>query len=153
MVILNKLVVVVLLRNIQIIRICMGKKTYRFCNLRNWKDFNKKQLTLLKMCLTFLLCGPRPFYGRFVGFYVNGFLSMSRFRCMLVLCRFDILCISWSYCRTSPKRPRKMQRLSGLLRKVVVYKNRTAGLVSGLRTVRQTVMSKFMSPVFWALGG
>ena len=56
-----------LLRNIQNIRICMGKKTYCFCNLRKWKDFNKKQLTLLKMCVTSLLCGPRadlwPFYG------------------------------------------------------------------------------------------
>ena len=43
------------------------EKTYRFCNLRKWKDFNKKQLTLLKMCVTSLLCGPRadlwPFYG------------------------------------------------------------------------------------------
>ena len=29
-----------------------GKKTYRFCNLRKWKDFNKKQLTLPKMCVT-----------------------------------------------------------------------------------------------------
>ena len=56
-----------LLRNIQNIRICVGKKTYCFCNLRKWKDFNKKQLTLLKMCVTSLLCGPRadlwPFYG------------------------------------------------------------------------------------------
>ena len=45
----------------------MRKKTYRFCNLRKWKDFNKKQLTLLKMSVTSLLCGPRadlwPFYG------------------------------------------------------------------------------------------
>ena len=44
-----------------------GEKTYRFCNLRKWKDFNKKQLTLLKMCVTSLLCGPLadlwPFYG------------------------------------------------------------------------------------------
>ena len=48
-----------LLRNIQNIRISMGKKTYRFCNLRKWKDFNKKQFTLLKMCVTSLLCGPR----------------------------------------------------------------------------------------------
>ena len=44
-----------------------GEKTYRFCNLRKWKDFNKKQLTLLKMCVTSLLFGPRadlwPFYG------------------------------------------------------------------------------------------
>ena len=45
----------------------MRKKTYRFCNARKWKDFNKKQLTLLKMCVTSLLWGPRvdlwPFYG------------------------------------------------------------------------------------------
>ena len=44
-----------------------GKKTCRFRNLRKWKDFNKKQLNLLKMCVTSLLCGPRtdlcPFYG------------------------------------------------------------------------------------------
>ena len=48
-----------MLRNIQNIRICMGKTPrYRFCNLRKWKDFNKKQLTLLKMCVTSLLCSP-----------------------------------------------------------------------------------------------
>ena len=32
-----------------------------------YKSFNKKQLNLLKMCVTSLLCGPRadlwPFYG------------------------------------------------------------------------------------------
>ena len=43
------------------------EKTYRFSNLRKWEDFNKKQLTLPKMCLTSLQCGPRadlwPFYG------------------------------------------------------------------------------------------
>ena len=47
-----------------------GKKTYRFCNLRKWKVFNKKQLTSLKMCVTCLLCSTRadiwPFYG-FLG--------------------------------------------------------------------------------------
>ena len=31
-----------LLRNIQNIRICMGKKTYRFCNLRNERISIKK---------------------------------------------------------------------------------------------------------------
>ena len=45
----------------------MGKKPYRFSNLRKRKDFIKKQLTLLKMCVTSLLCGPWadlwPFYG------------------------------------------------------------------------------------------
>ena len=58
-----------LLCNIQNIRIFMGKKAYRFCNRQKWKDFNKTQLTLLKMCVTSLLCGPRadlwPFYGFF----------------------------------------------------------------------------------------
>ena len=56
-----------LLRNIRNIRICKGKKNYRFCNLRKWKDFNKKMLTLLKMFVTSLLCGPWadlwPVYG------------------------------------------------------------------------------------------
>ena len=37
------------------IRIFMGKPIISV-NLRKWKDFNKKQLTLLKMCVTFLLC-------------------------------------------------------------------------------------------------
>ena len=44
----------------------MGK-TYRFCNLRKWKYFDKKQLTLLKMCSTSPLCSSQadlwPFYG------------------------------------------------------------------------------------------
>ena len=31
------------------------EKTYRFRNLRKWKDFNKKQLTLHKMCVTWPL--------------------------------------------------------------------------------------------------
>ena len=49
----------------------MGKKSYRFCNLRNERISIKKQLTLLKMCVISLLCGPRadlwPFYGtRFI---------------------------------------------------------------------------------------
>ena len=61
-----------LLRNIQNIRICMGEKTYRFCNQRKWKDFNKKQFTLLKMCVSSLLCGPRADLWPFMGFYVNG---------------------------------------------------------------------------------
>ena len=55
-----------LLRNIQNIWICVGKKNI-VSDLRKWKDFNKKQLTLLKMCDKSLLCGLRadlwPFYG------------------------------------------------------------------------------------------
>ena len=53
----------------------MGKKTYRFCNLRKWKDFNKKQLTL-KFMLHLSCVVHGPIYDRFMGFYVNGFLSM-----------------------------------------------------------------------------
>ena len=37
-----------LLHSIRNIRICM-EKTYRFRNVRKWKDFNKKQLTLHKL--------------------------------------------------------------------------------------------------------
>jgi len=44
-----------------------GKKTCRFRNLRKRQDFNKKQLTLHKMCVTSLLGVPWadlwPFYG------------------------------------------------------------------------------------------
>ena len=57
-----------LLRNIQNIRICMGEKTFCFCNQRKWKDFNKKQFTLLKMCVTSLLCSPRADLSTFSGF-------------------------------------------------------------------------------------
>ena len=68
-----------LLRNIQNIRICMGKKTYRFCNLRKWKDFNKKKNSLpyLKCDLRLSCVVQGPIYGHFMGFYVNGFLSIS----------------------------------------------------------------------------
>ena len=52
----------------------MEKKTYRFRNLRKLKDFNKKRLTLYKICVTFLLCGPWADLWRFMGCTVNGFL-------------------------------------------------------------------------------
>ena len=47
-----------------------GENTYRFCNIRKRKDLNlkKKQLTLHKLCVTSLLCGHGPVYGRFMGF-------------------------------------------------------------------------------------
>ena len=67
-----------LLRNIQNIRICMGKKTYRFCNLRKRKDFNKKQLPLLKMCVTSLLCGPRTDLWPFHGFLCKRFSTVYK---------------------------------------------------------------------------
>ena len=56
-----------LLRNIQNIRICMGKKPTVSVTYENERISIKKQLTLLKMCVTSLLCGPWaelwPFYG------------------------------------------------------------------------------------------
>ena len=65
-----------LLHNIQNIRICKRKKIYRFCNLRKRKDFNKNSLPYLK-CVLHLSCAVHgPIYGRFIGFYVNGFLSI-----------------------------------------------------------------------------
>ena len=59
----------------------MGEKTYRFCNLRKWKDFNNKQLTLHKMCVVGLSCVVNgPIYGHFMGCTVNGFLSLSMYK-------------------------------------------------------------------------
>ena len=56
-----------LLRNIQNITICMGKKPIVSLTYENDRISIKKQLTLLKMCVTSLLCGPRtdlwPLYG------------------------------------------------------------------------------------------
>ena len=56
----------------------MGKKTYRFVTYENERIAIKNRVTLLKMCVTYLLCGPRadlwPVYVSFMGFYVNGFL-------------------------------------------------------------------------------
>ena len=71
-------------RNIRNVRICMGKKIYRFCNLRKWKDFNKKPLNLLKMCVTSLLCCPRanlwPFYMVFSVKSIRAITSASPYR-------------------------------------------------------------------------
>ena len=53
-----------------------GKKAYRFCNLRKWKDFDKNSLLYLKCVLRLSCVVHRPIYGRFMGFYVNGFLSI-----------------------------------------------------------------------------
>ena len=100
-----------LLRNIQNTRICMGKKTYRFRNPRKWKDFNIKQLTLLKMCVASLLCCPRadlwPFYGflrqRF-SLYIKVplYISSLDYLCFLLrllrsLCSVFKICNFWVY--------------------------------------------------------
>ena len=58
-----------LLHNIQNIRICMGKKPIISVTYENEKISIKKQLTLLEVCVTSLLCGTRadlqfkPSYG------------------------------------------------------------------------------------------
>jgi len=66
-----------LLRNIQNIRICMGKKkpivsvTYE-----NERISIKSSFPYLKCVLRLSCLVHWPIYGRFVGFYVNGFLSI-----------------------------------------------------------------------------
>ena len=54
----------------------MGKKTYRFCNLRKWKDFNKKNSLPYIKCVFLRSCVvSEPIYGRFMSCTVNGSLS------------------------------------------------------------------------------
>ena len=56
-----------MLRYIRNIRICMGKKHIVSVTYENKRMSIKKKLTVQKMCVTSLLCGPsadlRPFYG------------------------------------------------------------------------------------------
>ena len=54
----------------------MGKKTYRFCNLRNESISIKNSLPYLKCVLRHSCVVNGPIYDPFMGFYVNGFLSM-----------------------------------------------------------------------------
>ena len=55
----------------------MGKKLIVSVTYENERiSIKKKQLTLLKMRVTSLLCGPRADLWPFYGFYVNGFLSI-----------------------------------------------------------------------------
>ena len=64
-----------LLRNIQKIRICMGKKPTVSVTYENERISIKNSLPCLK-CVLHLSCVVHgPIYGRFMGFYVNGFLS------------------------------------------------------------------------------
>ena len=48
-----------LLCNVQNIRICMGKKPIVSVTYENERISIKKQLTLIKMCVTSLPCGPQ----------------------------------------------------------------------------------------------
>ena len=45
------------------------EKTYLSCNLRKWKDFNKKNSLRYSKCVLRLSCVVQgPIYGRFIGF-------------------------------------------------------------------------------------
>ena len=69
-----------LLHNIQNIRICMGKKIVSV-TYENERISIKNSLPYLK-CVFRLSCAVHgPIYGRFMGFYVNGFLSIYARRC------------------------------------------------------------------------
>ena len=83
-----------LLHNIRTIRICVEKKN-RFRNLRKSKDFNKKQLTLHKMCVTSLLGGPWsdlwPFYGlycKWFSLYIRDLYSHSGARAFIPIGKY-----------------------------------------------------------------
>ena len=65
-----------LLRNIQNIRICMGKKPIVSVTYENERISIKNSFPYLK-CESRLSCVVHgPIYGQFMGFYVNGFLSI-----------------------------------------------------------------------------
>ena len=65
-----------LLRNIQNIRICMGKKPIVSLTNENERISIKNSLPYLKCVLRLSCVVHGPIYGRFIGFYVNGFLSI-----------------------------------------------------------------------------
>ena len=64
-----------LLRNIQNIRICMGKKPIVSVTYENQRISVKNSLPYLKCVLRLSCVVHEPIYGCFMGFYVNGFLS------------------------------------------------------------------------------
>ena len=65
-----------LLRNIQNIRICMGKKPIVSVTYENERISIKISLPYLKCVLRLSCVVHGSIYGRFMGFYVNGFLSI-----------------------------------------------------------------------------
>ena len=67
-----------LLRNIQNIRICMGKKPIVSVTYENERISIKNSLPYLKCVLRLSCVVYGPIYGRFMGFYVNGFLSREK---------------------------------------------------------------------------
>ena len=65
-----------LLRNIQNIRICMGEKLTVSVTYKNERISIKNSSPYLKCVLRLSCVVHGPIYGRFMGFYVNGFLSI-----------------------------------------------------------------------------
>ena len=79
-----------LLRNIQNIRICMGKKPIVSVTYENERISIENSLPYLK-CVLHLFCVVQgPIYGRFIGFYVNGFLKTWLNLCITIQCDFII---------------------------------------------------------------
>ena len=65
-----------LLRNIQNIKICMGKKPTVSVTYKNERISIKNSLPYLKCVLRLSCVVHGQIYGRFMGFHVNGFLSI-----------------------------------------------------------------------------
>ena len=69
-----------LLRNIQNIRICMGKKPIVSVTYENERISIKNSLPYLKCVLRLYCVVHGPIYGHFMSFYVNGFLYFVGYR-------------------------------------------------------------------------
>ena len=65
-----------LLRDIQNFRICMGKKPIVSVTYENERISIQNSLPYLKCVLRLSCVVHGPIYSRFMGFYVNGFLSI-----------------------------------------------------------------------------
>ena len=63
--------------NIQNIRICAGKKPIVSVTYENERISIKHSLPYLNCVLRLSCVVHGPIYGRFIGFYVNGFLSKT----------------------------------------------------------------------------
>ena len=145
-----------LLRNIQNIRICMGKKTYCFRNPRKWKDFNEKQLTLLKMRVKSLLCGPRADLWPFYGFLCKRFFPHTNPYILNVTqqCRCSTMLIfrAWATCRLIQVGNNRTDHFRYFFGVRVIYGEKIWGLVrliEGVRLIRCPLIqvSLYFAPV------
>ena len=69
-----------LLRNIQNMRICVGKKPIVPVTYENERISTKNSLSYLKCVLRLSYVVHGPIYGHFMGFYVKGFLYFVGYR-------------------------------------------------------------------------